>query len=138
MSRMKRALVAAFFVLGGLSCTGDAERLPPPLPQDGTALQFSQVLARLSAQANTAKEEHFLNHWEGVVDAAIGMDHSAAYLLKSPDLPPFHKARIEKEASQLKADIVNLRQAARNKDQTESLELIRRIHNQIREMQDLK
>ena len=129
-------LIAACAV--SLSCQGDAEKLPPPLPRDGTAPPYSQVLTRLSAQTNAAKEEHFLNHWDALVDASLSLEQSASYVLKSPDLPAIHKAQIEKTAAELNTDILKLRAAARQKDQTESLEMIRRIHTQVRELQDLK
>lgn len=136
---MNRFVLLAACALSSLSCCGDGEKLAvPPLPQDGTALPYTQVLARLSAQTNTAKEEHFLNHWDAVVDASSNLERSASYLLKSPDLPPTHKATIEKSAGELQANIVKLREAALKKDQGESLELIRRVHNQVRDLQDLK
>ncbi len=135
---MSRALLGMLCTALSLSCCGDAERLPPPLPKDGTAVPFAQIVARLAAQANTAKEEHFLNHWDGVIDAATGIENSTAYVLKAPDFPMLHKSKIEKSSSELQTNAGKLREAARKKDQTESLDLIRRIHNQIHELQELK
>ncbi len=122
-----------------VSCCGEGERIGvAPLPQDGTALPYSQVVARLSAQTKTAKEEHFMNRWDGIVDASVALEQSANYLLRSPDLPPTHKAAIEKTSGEIKSDILKLREAARKKDQSESLELIRRLHNEVRGLQDYK
>ena len=135
---MTRAIVALFIAVTALSCCGDAEKLPPPLPKDGGVMPYAQVLARLSAQVNTAKDEHFLNHWDAVVEASVGLQQSADYLLRSPDLPPIHRVAIEKSSKELSADILKLRDTARKKEQSESLELIRRIHNKVRELQDLK
>ena len=135
---MHRTILLVVACALSLSCQGDAEKLPPPLPKDGTALPYTQVLTRLSAQTNAAKEEHFLNHWDGLVDATLSLEQSAGYVLKSPDLPVSHKARIETAAGELNIHILKLREAARQKDQTESLEMIRRIHNQVRELQELK
>jgi hypothetical protein len=136
---MQRTMILFACTLTSISCSADGERLTvPPLPQDGTALPYSQVLGRLAAQTNSAKEEHFLNHWDGVADAATALEQSGGYLLKAPDLPPAHKAAIEKASRQLNGDIVKLRDAARRKDQSEALELIRRLHNQIRDLQDMK
>ncbi len=98
---MNRFVLLAACALSSLSCCGDGEKLAvPPLPQDGTAVPYSQVLARLAAQTNTAKEEHFLNHWDGVVDASNNLERSASYLLKAPELPPTHTATIEKSAGE--------------------------------------
>lgn len=136
---MSRVVIIVIASMLSLSCCGDAEKLSvPPLPQDGSALPYGQILSRLAAQTNTAKDEHFLNHWDAVVDASVGLEQSAGYLLKAPDLPLLQKARIEKSATDLNGQILKLREAARKKDQAESLELIRRIHNQVRELQDLK
>ena len=135
---MQRTILLLAISALSLSCLGDAERLPPPLPRDGTALPYSQVLTRLSAQTNAAKEEHFLNHWDALVDVSLTLEQSAGYLLKSPDLPPTHKVQIEKTVGDLNVNILRLREAGRRKDQTESLEMIRRIHNEIRELQELK
>lgn len=136
---MNRSVILALCGILSISCCGDGEQIAvPPLPKDGTALPYSQVLSRLSAQTNAAKEEHFLNRWDGLVDATVTLEQSTSYLTRSPDLPPTHKATIEKSAEELKANIVKLREAARKKDQNESLELIRRMHNQIRDLQDLK
>jgi hypothetical protein len=135
---MRRALLAVLLSAVSLSCCGDAEKLTvPPLPQDGTALPYAPVIARLSAQINTAKDEHFLNHWDAVVDASVALEHSAGYLVKAPDLTPAGRTRVEKAAAELTGNIVKLREAARKKDEAESLELIRRIHNAVRELQDL-
>ncbi len=136
---MRRTIILFACTLTSISCSADGERLTvPPLPQDGTALPYSQVLSRLAAQTNSAKEEHFLNHWDGVADAATALEQSSSYLLKAPDLPPTHKAAIEKTSADLNGEIVKLRDAARRKDQTEALELIRQLHNQIRDLQDMK
>jgi hypothetical protein len=136
---MRRTIILIAWSLVSISCSAEGERLVvPPLPQDGTALPYSQVLSRLAAQTNTAKEEHFLNHWDGVFDATNALEQSGSYLLKAPDLPQAHKATIEKASTEFNENIVKLREAARRKDQTEALELIRRLHNQIRDLQDLK
>jgi hypothetical protein len=135
---MNRPVILAL-CLASLSCCGDGEKAPlPPLPKDGNAMPYTQVLARLAAQTNSAKEEHFLNHWDALADLATSLEQSAAYLSKAPDLPPLGKERFEKAAGEMQANIIKLREAARKKDQTESLELIRRLHNDIRELQDLK
>jgi hypothetical protein len=136
---MKRSVLLVVCALASLSCCGDGEKIPlPPLPQDGTALPYSQVLTRLATQTNTAKEELFLNHWDALADISTNLERSAGYLLKAPDLPPTHKAAIEKSTGELQGSIVKLREAARKKDQNDSLELIRRLHNQVRDLQDLK
>ena len=136
---MNRALPVLLCCAVSLSCCGDSEKLTvPPLPQDGSAISYPQVLSRLAAQTDTAKESHFLNRWDAVVDGTLGLEQSAGYLLKSPDVPAFHKVRIEKSARELTADILALRESARRKDQVESLEMIRRIHNRVRDLQELK
>jgi hypothetical protein len=136
---MRRTLFATFICVGCLSCCGDAEKLPvPPLPLDGAALPYSQVVSRLSSQTNAAKDEHFLNRWDGVIEVSVGLEQTASYLLRSPDLPTSHKPKIEKTSTELNSNILKLREAARRKDQTESLELIRRIHNQVKDLQELK
>ena len=136
---MRRTMILFACSLSSISCNADGERLTvPPLPQDGSPLPYAQVLSRLAAQTNSAKEEHFLNHWDGVVEAATALERSNSYLLKAPDLSPAHKATIEKTSGEINGEIIKLRDAARRKDQTESLELIRLLHNQIRDLQDLK
>lgn len=135
MRRSIWGIVASFVCL---SCWSDAERLPPPLPQDGTALPYSQVTSRLSAQTNSAKDAHFLNQWDTVVDVSLQLEQSAGYLMRSPDLAEAQRPRVQKIATDLKTNIVKLRETARAKDQAESLECIRRIHNSVRDLQDVR
>jgi len=136
---MKRSIAFAFGMLLVAACCGDGEKLEvPPLPKDGAALPYDQVLSRLNAQTNAAKEDHFLNRWDGLVDTSVSLEQTAGYLTRSADLPPTHKMTIEKAGELMKADIMKLREAARRKDEVESLELIRRVHNRVRELQELK
>lgn len=135
---MSRTVVVLICCMASLSCRGDAEKLPPPLPQDGTALPYSQVLARLQAQVTTAKEEHFLNRWDSVAEAAAGLQQTAPYLMRASDMPVSQKPAITKASTEISGNIAKLRDAARRKDQAETLELIRLLHNQIRELQELK
>jgi hypothetical protein len=136
---MKRSAFLVVCCAASMSCCGEGEKISvPPLPQDGGAIPYAQVLTRLAAQTNSAKEDHFLNRWDGVVDSATSLELSVGYLMKAPDLPPTHKASIEKASVELKANIVKLREAAMKHDQADSLDLIRRLHNQIRTLQDMK
>ena len=135
---MRRSICAILVCLFCLSCWSDAEKLPPPLPQDGTALPYAQITSRLAAQINSAKDAHFLNQWDGVVDSSLQLEQSAGYLMRSPDLADANKPRVQKETTALVSNIKEMREAARVKDEVKSLELIRRIHNQIRELQDLR
>ncbi|MCE9529896.1 MAG: hypothetical protein K8T89_01950 [Planctomycetes bacterium] len=136
---MRRSLWILLCATLSLSCSSDAEKLTvAPLPQEGGTLPFRQVLTRLAAQTDTAKEEHFLNQWDELVNASVSLEQSTKFLLRSPDLPVSHKPQIEKASTTLNTQILKLREAARRKDQTESLESIRLIHNQIRDLQDLK
>ena len=135
---MRRTLCTVLVSMCSLSCWSDAEKLPPPLPQDGTALPYTQVTARLAAQTNSAKDNHFLNQWDGLVDVTLQLEQTTGYLMRAPDLPEAHKARIQNDAVALTSNVKKLREAARAREQAESLELIRRIHNQVRDLQDIK
>ena len=135
---MRRTIWAVVASLCCLSCSSDAEKLLPPLPQDGTALPYAQITTRLSAQTDSAKDAHFLNQWDGLVDVTLQLEQSAGYVMRAPDLPEAHKARLQTVTLELTANIKKLREAARAKDQAESLELIRRIHNQVRDLQEPK
>ncbi len=135
---MHRNFCAILVCLCCLSCCSDAEKLPPPLPQDGAALPYAQVTARLSAQINSAKDAHFLNQWDSLVDATLQLEQSAGYLMRSPDLAEANRPRLQKETATLVSNIKQLREAARGKDEVKSLELIRHVHNQVRDLQDIR
>jgi hypothetical protein len=118
-----------------LSCTSEAEKVPiPPLPVDGSSLSYNDVLARLAAQTNTARDEHFLNQWDKLADTARALEVSASYLPKSTNIPPRRQPTIAQDTAALMQNIRLLPSTAKIHDQAQALEAIRRIHNQIREL----
>lgn len=135
---MRQNICAILVCLCCLSCCSDAEKLPPPLPEGGAALPYAQVTARLSAQINTAKDAHFLNQWDSLVDTTMQLEQSAGYLMRAPDLTDANKPRVQNETTTLVTNIKQLRESARGKDEAKSLELIRRIHNQVRDLQEMR
>ncbi len=126
-----------FIVLAliSLSCISDAEKVPlPPLPVDGAPLSYNEVLARLVAQTNSARDEHFLNHWDRLAEIALALEQSAIYLPKSTNVPPSRQATLAQDSASLIQNIRLLQTTARLREETKALEAIRRIHNQIREL----
>ncbi len=127
-------------ICGALSsCQFDAERLPlAPLPQDGTVLPYQQVISRLKAQINSAKDAHFLEQWDVLETISQRLAESSSYLMRSADLPIEHRARIQKDSVQINNAIRNLQKAAKTKNQPASLEMIRLLHNTICDLEEIK
>ncbi len=132
---MKRLLLLAslFLLLSG--CQLPAERLPPPLPEDGkVSVTYAELLTRARAQARVANESFYVDKWTDLEDAARGLEQTARFLPKAEDVPPSHKNALPQVSKDLSADAGKLREAALAKDVKETTALMSRINTTVREL----
>jgi len=132
---MKRTLLIASLFLILTGCQMPADRLPPPLPEDGKlTLPYAELLTRARAQARVANEVFYTDKWADLEDAARGLEQTARFLPKADDIPATHKALVPKVAKELGADAKKLYQAALDKNPKEGTAIMTRIQLAVREL----
>jgi hypothetical protein len=131
---MKRALVSTVLLFAA-GCTLPPERLPlKPLPEDGAALPYADVLTRARLQAGAANEAFYVDRWADLEDAARGLEQTARFLAKATEVPPKQKDKLPAEADQLGKDAAQLRESAKAQDVSKTNQLLQRINLKVREL----
>jgi hypothetical protein len=132
---MSRHVVTGLFLLVAAGCQLPPERLPlKPLPEDGPALPYADMVSRARAQATAANEAFYVNQWAELEDAARGLEQTARFLTKATDVPVKHKDTLAIEAGDLGKDAARLREAAKGNDVKQTNELLQRINLKVREL----
>jgi len=132
---MSRVLFAglSFFLLVG--CALPPEQVPlKPLPEDGPAQPYADLVSRARVQANAANEAFYVNKWTDLEDAAKGLEQTARFLGKADEVPVRHKDTLAIEAGDLGKQAVKLREAAREKDDKKANEALQRLNLKIRQL----
>src|SRR5262245_22592804 len=114
---MSRALCRLLVFLPLVGCQIPSEQVPlKPLPEDGPPQAYADIVNRARVQASAANEAFYVNKWTDLEDAAKGLEQTAAYLNKSPDVPAKHKNLLSAEVNTLVKETGLLREAARAQD----------------------
>ena len=131
---MMRSLGPAMvLILAG--CHLPPEQLPlMPLPEDGPPLSYAETLARARSQAMAGTEAFFVNRWGDLEDAARGLEQTARFLLRAPDVPAEVRDQIPSRAKDLGNEAVELRLAAKARDEKRINDTLQRIHAKLREL----
>ncbi len=129
---MSRAIWFAALLLV-LGCTLPPEQVPiKPLPEDGPAQPYAELVSRARTQATAANEAFYINRWSDLEDAARGLEQTARFLGKAADVPGKHKDTLAGETNDLGKEAVQLRDAARDHDTKRATESLQRINLQVR------
>ena len=133
---MKRKLVVAALLLCLSACSSGPERgvTPPPLPDKVSSLPYSELLTRSRALAARATELTYVGNWEGLQEAARGLDQTAEYLAKATDVPPKHADTIKTVSADMRKQSRELIVAASTKNDKKTDEVLGRINRLVREM----
>jgi hypothetical protein len=132
---MKRFLVAGAFFALLTGCQLPPERMPlKPLPENGPALPYAELLTRARLQATAATEAFYVNRWGDLEDAARGLEQTARFLPKADDVPPKHKETLPVVSTDLGKEATALREAAQAKDVKIANDTLQRINLKIREL----
>jgi hypothetical protein len=129
---MSRTVWFPAFLLA-LGCTLPPEQVPiKPLPEDGPAQPYADLVGRARMQATAANEAFYVNRWSDLEDAARGLEQTARFIGKAADVPGKHKDTLVVETSDLGKEAVRLRDAARDHDTKQATESLQRINLQVR------
>src|SRR5262245_44903055 len=111
MARM--SLVGLGVVVALSACRLPPDRPPlKPLPEDGQAFSYVEILSRARVQATMALEAFYVDGWVDLEEAAAGLEQTARYLPKATEPPAEHKDKITDESKVLAKDAFRLRVAA--------------------------
>src|SRR5262245_36634106 len=112
---MHRVLIASLMLIGGCALPAE-ERIPvQPLPDNGLTT-YPDVVTRARHQATAATEAFYVNQWNEVEEAARRLDQSARLLVKSTDVPPRQKEKLNAHADDLSRAAGDLAKAAKAQD----------------------
>jgi hypothetical protein len=132
---MSRALFPAFLLLAIAGCQLPPEQVPlKPLPEDGPPQAYADIVTRIRVQATAANEAFYINKWDELEDAARGLEKTAAYINKAPDLPTGRRAAMAAEAAGLIKESQELRDAAKAQDVRQANEILQRVNLKVREL----
>lgn len=129
---MRRAPILGLLLLAG--CQALTENRLEPLPTDGPPLLYRDVVQKARGLAMAATEAFYIDNWNDVELAAVGLEQVADYLPRSADIPDDRKASLDASAKNLAKEARTLRDAAKTKDETKTNETLQRIHLRVREL----
>ena len=132
---MHRALWLVLSLVIAGCCNLPEEHLPlQPIPDNGKALDYAEVVLRARLQAASATEAFYVNKWSDLEDAATSLERTAALLPKATGVPDKQKDKLAAHADELTRDARQLRESAKAKDVPHSNEYLQRIHLKVREL----
>src|SRR5687768_9182552 len=80
------AILVVTVVLAGCQIVPDAPRPLQPLPADGPAMTYRDVIHRARQQATLATESFYVDQWQDVDRAAASLEETARYLPKAVEI----------------------------------------------------
>lgn len=132
---MRRVLLLSSLVLLALGCTVPAERVPlRPLPENGQVLPYAELLTRVRAQAGTANEAFYLDHWNDLEDMAKGIEQTSRFLSKAEEVPQKNKAILAEVTADLAKNANKLRQAALARNVKDTTDALQQINLKVRQL----
>lgn len=132
---MMRAFCMGFLLFIGVTgCRAIEREGANPLPENGPALAYADMVNRARGQAGAAHDAFFIDAWLDVEQAAQRLEQTARLLPKTTNIPDGFKTKVEREADLLRKDAVNLLEAARAKNATQVNEALQRINQRVRQL----
>ena len=133
---MKRLALPGVFALVLTGC-----QLPPergealrPLPDDVRPLPYAELLTRARFQVEAATDAYVLDKWETIEDSAKALEQTARYMAKAMEVPEKHKGSLAVTSGDLAKLASDLREAAREKDDTKIKEAMTKVISKVREL----
>lgn len=131
---MTRILSSATLLLL-LGCAMPAERMPlRPLPENGQVLPYPELLTRIRAQASSANEAFYLDHWNDLEDMAKGIEQTARFLSKATEVPEKNRKILAEVTGDLAQHAKKLRDAAAAHSVKDSTEALQKINSRVRDL----
>jgi hypothetical protein len=105
-----------------------------PLPENGPALTYAEMLSRARSQSAAALDAFYIDAWGELELAARRLEESATALPKTTQIPDAFKTKLAGEADQLRQDAGKLQEAARAKNGSQANEVMQRINQRVRQL----
>lgn len=130
-----RCVVVIALILSALGCQAPPQRAGvAALPEDSAPLPFADLVTRARAQAMTALEAYYVDHWAEVEDAARGLEQTARFLRRATDVPQTRQGDLTPRTDTLADAARQLREAAKAKASEQVNVVLQRINSQVREL----
>jgi len=130
---MRRLYYFAILCLAVMGCALPPEQVPlKPLPEDGPAQPYADLITRARVQATAANEAFYANQWSDIEDAARGLEQTARHIGKAADVPLKHKDTLATETGDLSKEASSLQQAAKSHDPMQTTDALQKINLQVR------
>jgi len=131
----KLLFLMAVAVAGMASCALPPEAIKiKPLPADGSGLAWNDMVQRARTLAMSATEAFYRDEWTSVEAAAKGLQQTAVYLPKSPDVPAARRAGLELQTQALLSEAEALQKAAQAKDVEKTNDSLQKVHLRVRSL----
>lgn len=132
MSRILTCGVAIVLLCG---CQLPPEQVPlKPLPEDGSAIPFADLVTRTRAQVDAAREAFYEDNWTFVAEAGRILEKTAQLLPKTTEVPSGQRDSLAVQAGDLAREAQRLTEAARGKDVKSANEALQRLHLIVRQL----
>jgi outer membrane murein-binding lipoprotein Lpp len=131
----RAAIIFGLLLLSGCQALQEHNRLQP-LPTDGPALPYREVVQKSRNLATAATEAFYVDKWSEVELAAVALEQTALYLPRSYEIPEARKTSLDSSVKTLVKEAQALREAAKAKDETKTNETLQRIHLRVRELRE--
>jgi hypothetical protein len=132
---MRKLLVCCALGAFLVSCRLPPDREPfKPLPENGMAFSYGELLARLHSQANAALDAFFVDAWVELDEAAKGIEQTSRFLAKAESPPEHLKSSLVANCSILQKEAIRLGAAARTKNVEGATDSLQKLTLQIRQL----
>jgi hypothetical protein len=130
-----RCVVVLCLIVSAFGCQAPPQRAGvAALPEDSAPLPFADLVTRARAQAMTALEAYYVDHWAEVEDAARGLEQTARFLRRATDVPQSRQGDLTPRTDSLAEAARQLREAAKAKAGEQVNAVLQRINSQVREL----
>jgi hypothetical protein len=130
-----RCVVVICLIVSAFGCQAPPQRPGvAALPEDSAPLPFADLVTRARAQAMTALEAYYVDHWAEVEDAARGLEQTARFLRRATDVPQTRQGDLTPRTDTLADAARQLREAAKAKAGEQVNAVLQRINSQVREL----
>jgi hypothetical protein len=131
---MTRILLSGVLSLA-LGCAIPPERVPlRSLPENGQVLPYAELLTRVRAQASSANEAFYLDHWNELEDMAKGIEQTSRFLSKAEEVPEKNKKILKDVTDELGQNAKKLRDAAALHNVKDATEALQQINSRVRDL----
>jgi hypothetical protein len=133
---MHRTYFLSIFVVVCVGCASTAEHqaLVRPLPEDGPAASYPQLLTRARAQGLAATEALYMEDWSECEEVGKALEQTARFMNKATEVPSDQKDNLPVVSGDLGKEAATFREMVRVKDGDKANEVLGRINHMLRRL----